>query len=125
MPLRIDTINPDTGCGKVRGVIQIGMRTDRKSAAQHSTVAVRCVNGKNEGIGLKRPNPHRIETLVENSKRREEAASRHRQIGIRDVIDLRVVDMLGDWAAIGPAIRGTRKFAPNPARDSMSQRSPR
>ncbi len=82
-----------------------------KPAAQHRAVARSGSDWKDERGGLQATNPDGIESLVVNPEWSEESADRHGHVGIRDVVDLSILDFLADAPAKRPAARWSLKVA--------------
>jgi hypothetical protein len=111
MALGIHAVDADARDRRIDRIVHVRFGIDREASAQHRAIARSGVDGKDQWIGLQGSNPYGIKSLVENPKRGEKPARRDRQVGIRDVVDLRVVNVLVDRATVRAAARWTLKLA--------------
>ena len=82
--------------------------------------------GRIRGSGCRARIQTGIKAFVEDPERSQEPARSHGDVGTGDVVNLRIVDMLGDGTCVGSAIGRALKLALEIRLvDSTSQRSPR
>src|SRR5207248_6578981 len=101
----------DAGDRSVDRIIHISFCVDRKTAAQHGNVAGSSVNGEDQRVGLQGTNPYRVEALIEDPERSKKSASGDSDLGIRDVVDLRIVHVLIDRSTVRSASERALKLA--------------